>query len=171
MSGFLIISGSTTKKTTANPEHAVGVLATNGRGDLFRYAKAGASGVSAGKLQLAPTPKTNHDNVAVAAAAAAGAFEVTVTLGATAAVADEYAGGVIVINDADGEGGRYIIAGHPAANSSTSLTLTLAEPLDEALTTSSEACLVHNTWQGVQEGTTSTLAPAGVPLVDIAARS
>lgn len=156
-------------KTSDYPQHQIGFKYETPTGDIFRYAKVGGSAISAGKLQLAPARKTNHDNVAVYAAAAIGAKKVTVTLGATAATADEYAGGKIVFSDVAPEGTSYIITGHPAADSSGTLELTLERPLIEAVTTSSEACLMHNTWNAVVEGTESTSDPAGVPLVDAAA--
>jgi len=131
----------------------------------FRYAKSGASTISRGKLQAAPAPKTNHHNVAVAAAAAVGDTTITVTLGATAAVANEYNEGFVVVNDVDGEGIAYQIASHPAASSSASLTLRLADPIAVALTTSSEVTLVHNKFNAVVEASTATRRAAGVPLV------
>lgn len=156
-------------KTNSIADHQIGRKWVTEEGDVFRYAKAGASNITAGKLQLSPAPKTNHHNVAVAAAAAIGAKTVTVTLGATAAVANEYAGGFIVFSDVAPEGTRYRITGHPAAESAATLELTLQRPLVEAVTTSSEASLVHNTWNAVVEGTVTTRSAAGVPLVDVTA--
>lgn len=149
--------------------HQVGACGTDKYGDLYRYVKAGASGISAGKLQSAPAPKTNHHNVSVAAAAAIDDQTVTVTLGATAAVANEYAGGMFCINDVDGEGVSYRITSHPAADASASLAITLERPIVEALTTSSQVTLVHNVWNGVVEAAVEERQPAGVPLVDITA--
>lgn len=156
-------------KTSDVQQHQLGRRWVTEDGDIYRYAQAGGSNITAGNLQLGPAPKTNHHNVAVATAAAIGDKTVTVTLGATAAVADEYAGGKIVFSDVAPEGSTYIITGHPAAESSATLEVTLDRPLVEALTTSSEATLVHNTWNGVVEGTSTTQSPAGVPLVDVTA--
>lgn len=137
---------------------------------VFRYAKAGASNISRGKLQLAPTPKTNHHNVAWSSGGAINATTVTVTLGATAAVANEYAEGYLVVNDATGEGTSYKIKSHPAANSSATLELTLFDPIrNTALVSGSEMTLVHNAYNGVIEGTSATQRPAGIPLVNITA--
>jgi hypothetical protein len=160
------------KETETNKSVALGTLAQSPDGRLFRYAKAGSSAITAGKLQLGPARKTNHDNIAVAAAAAIGATQVTVTLGATAATANEYAEGYLVLSDATGEGTTYVIKSHPAADASASLVLTLDEPLKEALTTSSEACLVHNRFNACVEGTVQAGGiVVGVPLVDVAAGS
>lgn len=151
-------------------EHQIGVEVTASDGRRFRYAKVGASDIGRGKLQLAPTPKTNHHNIAWSSGGALGDNKVTFTLGATAAVANEYAGGLLVTSDATGEGTSYLISGHPAADSAATLELTLADPIvNVALVSGSEACLVHNRYNGVIEGTSSTQLPAGIPLVNASA--
>jgi hypothetical protein len=74
-----------------------GALGQDRYGDLYRYGKVGGSNISAGKLQLAPTQKTNHHNLAALAAVTADGRQnkVTLTLGNTAAVANEYAEGLL----------------------------------------------------------------------------
>jgi hypothetical protein len=151
-------------KTSPTQMYALGTQFVDGE-DVYRYAKVGAATITKGKLQTAPAPKTNHHNTAVAAAQAAGDKTVTVTLGATAAVADEYAEGFVVFNDVATGGFRMRVKTHPAANSSGSLTLTFYEPLPSALTTSSKATLVHNTYNSVIEGTSQTVRLAGVSQV------
>ncbi len=151
-------------KTSSTQMYALGTQFKDGE-DVWRYAKVGASTITRGKLQTAPAPKTNHHNVAVAVAVAINDKTITVTLGATAAVADEYAEGFIVISDATLGGTQYKIKTHPAANSSASLTVTLYEPVTVALTTSAKANLVHNTYNNVIEGTSQTVRAAGVPQV------
>lgn len=153
----------------ADPMHQVGFKAEDKYGDIWRYAQAGGSNISAGKLQCSPAPKTNHHNVAVAAAVAIGENEVTLTLGATAAVANEYAGGILAFSDVAPEGTRYRIVKNNAADSSGTLTVTLERPLIEALTTSSEATLVHNAWNGVVEAAVEERQYAGFPQIDITA--
>lgn len=152
-------------KTSTVQDHLLGTEFDDGE-DCYRYAKVGASTISRGKLQTAPAPKPNHHNVAVAAAVALGDKTITVTLGATAAVADEYAEGYITITDATLGGYSYKIKTHPAASSSGTLTLTLFENVQVvALTTSAKATLVHNTYNGVIEGTVQTIRLAGVAQV------
>lgn len=151
-------------KTSSTQQHQLGYRYENDRGEIYRYAKVGASTISRGKLQQAPTPKTNHHNMAVASAVALGDKTITVTLGATAAVADEYAEGFIVFNDASTGAHQYRIKTHPAANASASLTVTLYAPVSvAALTTSTKANLVHNAWNGVIEAAVATTRAAGVP--------
>lgn len=149
--------------------HQLGMLGMDKYGDLFRYAQIGASNAAAGQLQGAPVQKTNHHNRPVAAAVAIGSRKVTITVGATAVVAGEYAGGYMVVNDADGEGLTYRVSGNKAADSSGTLEVTLDRPLVEALATTSEVTMVHNSWNGVIVGTAVTVRAAGVPLVDATA--
>lgn len=151
-------------KTSSTQMYALGTQFVDGE-DVWRYAKVGASTITRGKLQTAPAPKTNHHNVSVAAAQAIGDKTITVTLGATAAVADEYAEGYIFISDATLGGNGYRIKTHPAASSSGSLTVTLYEPIQVALTTSAKANLVHNTYNAIIEGTSQTVRAAGVSMV------
>lgn len=146
-----------------------GMVGMDRYGDLYRYAKAGASNISKGKLQVAPAPKTNHHNVAWASGGALNTRKVTVTLGATAATADEYAGGYLVVNDATGEGTQYRILTHPAANSAATLEVTVDRPFETALVSGSEVTLVHNRWNAVVEAAVEERRPAGVPLVNITA--
>lgn len=152
-------------KTSTLQDHALGTQFFDGE-DVYRYAKVGASTISRGKLQTAPAPKTNHHNLVVTAAAL-GDKTITVTLGNTAAVADEYAEGYIVLSDATLGGHQYKIKTHPAANGLATLVVTLYESVQVvALTTSSKANLVHNTYNGVIEGTSQTVRAAGVALVN-----
>src|SRR4249920_1582699 len=76
-------------------------------GRIYRYAKAGAVNVAAGKINVAAAHVANHVNQVVQAAAAIGDTRVSLTLGATAATANQYKGGLLVINDATGEGIAY----------------------------------------------------------------
>lgn len=156
-------------KTSSTPQHQIGMRFVDGE-DMYRYAKAGASNISRGKVQIAAAPKTNHHNIAWASGGALGATTVTFTLGNTAAVANEYAEGWLVINDATGEGTKYRIKSHPAAAGLATLEVTLFSPIrNVALVSGSEASLVHNTYNGVVEGTTITRRAAGVPLTSVTA--
>lgn len=152
----------------------LGAKASTADGRVFRYVKAGASALVAGEVQDGPATVANHTNIAVAAAAAAGANQITVTLGATAVTANQYAGGVVVVNDVAGEGYTYLIKSHPAADASAALVVTLAddETIQEALTTSSQVTLVANQYNGVvQHATTEAGVPVGVAIKDITAGS
>ena len=136
---------------------------------------AGATALDAGKLMQDAAIVPNHQNIAVAAYQAYSAngnvpATVTVTLGATAATADQYAGGFVVVNDNAGEGQTLRIASHPAADASANLVITLEDGANVALTTASEVCLLpaHGANVIVQP-TTVTGAQCGVTLAPIAA--
>lgn len=150
----------------------LGALVSTADGREYRYVKAGGTALVPGKLQQGPAVVANHQNIAVAAAAAIGATSVTVTLGATAATANQYAGGTMVVNDVTGEGYTYTIKSHPAADASASLVITLEDDdaIRVALTTSSEVCLFPNLYNGViVNPTTPTNKPVGVAVKAITA--
>lgn len=156
-----------TSRTQDNATHNLGDLACLTDGRWFRHGSSGGSNVSRGKLQLAPAPKANHANIAVAVDPTVDDTQLTVTLGATAAVAGEYNEGFVAVNDVDGEGQDFQIRSHPAANASASLLIKLFDPIVVDLTTSSQVTLVHNAWNGVVEGTAATRRGGGVPLVAV----
>jgi len=162
-----IFSASTTQ------EMDLGAKMVTADGSVYRYAKVGAAALVAGKLYDGPAEVANHQNISCAVASA-GATSITVTLGATAATANQYAGGYIVINDVDGQGYTYGIKSHPAADGSATLVLTLedGETVQEDLTTNSQATLVPNQYNGIIiHAATETGVPVGVAVGDIAAGS
>lgn len=171
LSGIMQLAPFQEYETSATAgQSTLGALAVTTDGRKFRFGKAGAVALAAGKLCQGPALVANHQNIAVAVAAPVGSLEVTVTLGATAATANQYADGLLIVNDAAGEGVVYEIDSNPAADASASLTLTLKQPLSEALTTSSEVSLSANVYNGVLVNpTTPTGAVVGVPITDIAA--
>lgn len=142
-------------------------LGTQGQtrdGRRFRYASAGAVALVPGNMLQAAAPVANHNGVAVQAAAAIGDLTVSVTLGATAATANQYAEGLITIYDSTNKGYSYGIKSHPAASASATLTVTLYsdDPLVTALTTSNHADLVANAYAGVIQTPVTTLTGAVV---------
>lgn len=145
---------------------------SDGRELLF--VKAGAVAVVPGKLYQDAALVANHQNIAVTAYQAYSAngnvpAKVTVTLGATAATANQYAGGFVVVNDNNGEGQILRIASHPAASSAASLAVTLEEGATTAITTASEVCLIPaHGGDVILAPTALTSALAGVSMYDIA---
>lgn len=139
-------------------------------GKMFRYIKAGAAALDRGKICVAPTVVANHINMSFTAAPAAGATTVTVTLGATAATADQYKGGLLVVNDGTGEGRSYPVEGNLAADSSGTCTVYLKEAIDTlGAVSETNVDLLVNDYNGavisITDGADRTL---GVPLVSIA---
>ena len=139
-------------------------------GRVFRAFKNGAVAAVPGKLYQTAAQITNHQDL-VPAAAAIGATQVTVTLGATAATANQYAGGQLMVSITPGQGYSYEIDSHPAADASATLVLTLKDPIQIALTTASNVDLVPNPYNGVilTVVTTITGCPVGVPVYAVAA--
>lgn len=160
---------TSTSSTASIPQ--LGAKAVGADGTEYRLAKVGASALVPGTLLQAPAEITNHQDL-VPAAAAIGDTSVTVTLGATAATANYYAGGWLMVSITPGQGYRYKIASHPAADASATLTLQLVDPIVVALTTASNVDLVVNPYSGVVINPTSaTSAPVGAAITAAAASS
>ena len=107
LSGDLSVVASDLYADDSTQQHDLGAKVVTSDGRAFRYCKVGATALVPGKLYDGPAIVPNHVNIAVAAAAAAGATSVTVTLGATLASINQYAGGLLVVSDANGEGFTY----------------------------------------------------------------
>ena len=136
--------GQSLYSSSATAAHTPGTLAYSVVGGRkFRYVKCGATALVVGNCIQAPAEKTNHDQL-TPSAAAIGAEQITVTLGATAVTANQYAGGQAVIDTTPGEGYAYTIKGHPAADASATVVLTLETPIIVALTTSSRVTIAPN---------------------------
>jgi len=159
-----MIAGSPFYDYTENPTQSLGAKVVTENGRIFRYVKAGATALVTGDLYAAPSTVANHTNLTPTAANVIGSTSVTVTLGATAATANQYAGGLLVIATGTGAGYAYEIDSHPAAALSTTLTLTLKDPIRVATTTAtSKIDLIANPFNGVIiAATTATAHPVGV---------
>lgn len=171
MNGGIQISAQDIYSTSQYRQHQFGTMGVDKYGDLYRYAQIGAVAAVAGKLYSAPTQITNHHNIAASAAVTANGkvHKVTLTLGATAAAENEYAGGLLIANDNSPEGETYRIIGHPAADASATLEVNVEQPFKTNIATTSEFTLVHNTWNGAIVNAAFTLPMAGVPLMDMTA--
>lgn len=130
----------------------LGVRAVTGDGREYRLSQVGATALVAGKLYSEAAQITNHHNL-TPVAAAVGATSVTVTLGGTAATANQYLNGYLLVEADGGSGGlaglMYQIGGNPAANSSASLTVQLNDPLTNLITTSAKVTLIPNQYSGI----------------------
>ena len=164
--------------TTANPyEESATKLYEFGTmlydGDrVYRYIGMGGTGVTAGKcLQHRALHHADHRNIAVQADTAAAATAIPVTLGATAAAKDLYAGGYININDGAGEGQMFRIKGNAAADASATLTLNLFDKVSTALAAAtSKADLITNVYDNlIVAPAAETGAVVGVTVIDMTA--
>lgn len=121
-------------------------------GREFALVQNAGTALASGKLVAGPDKITNHQNLTTATAAI-GATQVTVTLGATLATANQYSGGYVIFNAGTGSGQTLKIASHPAAAQSATLVLTLEDPVQVATAVSdTKSCLVLNPF-GSPKGT------------------
>jgi len=120
---------------TTKGSMAYGQLGMMADGRTYQFSGIDSTGLASGQLAVAEADADNHVDLSVAAAAI-GAKEVTVTLGATAATADQYAEGYLNVRDGTGEGHYYKIQGHPAADASATLKIRLYNPIEVALVAS-----------------------------------
>lgn len=152
-------------------EENLGQMGQDQFGDLYQYGYVGASNISAGKLELAPAPKTNHHNVSAFAAVTADGKQnqVTLVLGATAATLNEYAFGYLNANATAPQGQIYRINSNPAANSSANMAVSVVSPFTVSITTSSKFTLIHHVANGVVEAAVATRRAAGVPMIAMTA--
>jgi len=159
-----IMEISSTKK------EEIGTLRILQDGRKFRYAKAGASALSAGKMAVAATIASGHVNQ-TSVAASIGDKQLTLTVTAGTAIAEnQLAGGYLHINDVTGEGYQYAIESNTAlAADGTEISINLEEGIKVALTTSSEFTLVHSPWYGTVESDDEESLPVGIAPVAVTA--
>ncbi len=151
----------------------VGTMREDHAGRVYRYARAGATALAPAKNTTAAALNADWVNESVTAQVLVGGTQVSITHGAVDAdVLDEdhFRGGQLHINDADGEAHWYPIVYSTAVTAtSTTLTLTLDDPVQVALTTSSEATPVPSPYMGTVISATETDEATGVPLVTVTA--
>jgi len=160
--------------TSTVQQHVLGEKAFTPDGRTFRYVKAGASNLVSGNVIQSPAVVANHVNLTPTAAVAVGDITITVTLGATAATANQYAGGYLVVEKGTtGAGQTLLIKSHPAAASSATLLLTLSDAFVVATSGTVTVSLVASNYNGVIQTPVTTLTgtPVGVAVVIIPAAS
>ena len=152
------------------PRFQLGMLAQTPDGRKYRYCKNGAAALLKGKLLVSVLSEDNHSDIAVNTAEI-GDTSVTVTLGATAVLANQYSEGLLVVNDDTGEGIAYGIKSHPASDGSEDIIVELTEPIAIAFVAGTTVSLVENRYRDlvIATGGTQTDAPAGVPNIDVTA--
>lgn len=139
--------------TDASLATLVGARFDTADGREFVLVQNAGTALVAGNLIQGPAQITNHSNQAVVAAVAVGGTTVTVTLGGTLVTLNQYAGGFLIVNAGAGIGQTLRIASHPAqATSNGNVVITLEDPVQVALTTSSKATFRLNPY-GSSNGT------------------
>lgn len=133
----------------ANPTHELGELMQTADGRRYRYARAGSgAALVLGNLLQGPAETTDSQSLIVDAAAI-GATSIT-TSDTTTVTVNEFAGGFVVVTGeaSTGRGQILRIKSHPAATAAV-VTLTLEDPVQVALTATTQVDLVHNPYNGV----------------------
>lgn len=166
----MVSPGDLSLNAAANPGVALGARVFDQAGNAYRFVRAGGTALVPARLQQASAQVANHQNLAVATTAAQ-SQTLAVTLGATAATANQYAGGWVVISAGTGIGQRLLISSHPAADASASLTLTLSDPLGIATAVAdSKADLIANPYSGaIIAPASASSGPVGVAVTAVAA--
>lgn len=164
------------RKTSTSRNHPLGQVAYTHDGRQFVYGQAGAVALVAGQLVQIPAVVANHQALVTVAAAGVDAVKITLTLGGTAATADQYRDGFAVVRDTSttGAGQALPIVGNSAQTVTTgNVDVYLAEGLGEALTTASVVNLELAPTGGVLVSTSgdTTERVVGVPQVDTPAAS
>ena len=155
---------------SSTQKEELGALRILRDGRKFRYAKAGASALGAGKLSVGAAVGADVMNEVCTAVHAIGdvIFSETITSGTY--VENYFAGGYLQINDGTGEGYQYKILSSTAVTAGTAITLSLDEPLRVATagTSATEFSIIHSPWRAVVE-TTTLGCPVGIAVGAITA--
>lgn len=177
ISGYIQIAPSDARTTSATKNGVLlGTKAVTRDGKVYRWSLNGAVALAEGKTTTGVARVANHTNLALASTSsiAVGSTKITVTLGGTAATADQYADGYATINDGAGVGQSFLIVGNSAqASTSGTVDLYLAEPVTVALSVSTtKVTLTPNPNAGVVVTPAVVTNPiVGVPNVPVAAAS
>ena len=161
-SGYIGVPGQSIFKSSSTQEHSLGVKVTAEDGKEYRYIKAGED-IAAGLLVQTTLEHAHHESL-TPDASAAGDKTIIMTLGATAATANEYAGGWMVVTNTPGLGIMYEIDRHASNAGSLALTVYLKDPIKVDLTTSSRVDLVHNPYKDCLIFDGGDATETGIPL-------
>lgn len=148
----------------------LGALASTGDGRSFRYVLAGGTSLVPGKMQQGPAQDATNQSPAgglAIAAAAIGATQVTLT-GSLTLAANLLAGGFMSVAITPGQGYTYKVKGNTVVAGAANCVVTLEDPIQVALTTSSKVVFMLNPHNGVVVGaTTLTSSPVGVAVYPV----
>lgn len=136
--------------TSATKASPLGSELLIGTDRVFRYAKNGVAPLVVGTVLQSAQPNDSHANL-TCAATAAGKTSITVTLDRGDPMdINEYREGYLYVNDQAGAGYLYEVKSHPGGGGEdTTKKIEIRDHTVVALTTSSQATLLHNIYQGV----------------------
>ena len=155
---------------SATRKEEIGTLRVLRDGRKFRYARAGAGALGAGKLNVAAASATQviDENCASDHAIGDMIIEETITAGVIY-LEDYYAGGFFQVADATGEGHQYEINSSSGGSASgTSIILTLENPIRVALvTTTTQFSLAINPQMAVIQTDVEENFAAGIAPIPV----
>lgn len=167
LSGFPQVSSQGLWDENATAQQEVGSYIETADGRGFRYAKVGAVATVAGKVyQSSALDATNlQPSGGLDSAATYAIGETAITLTDTLTVTKDFlAGGYLSVCVTPGQGYLYKIAGNTAVASAANMVITLADPLQVALSTSSKVIVTPHPYSGIViEPGTPTGVIVGVP--------
>ncbi len=170
--GVRILTDNDIKDHGTTQLNSLGARGVTADGRRFVYVKSdGSGGLAVGKLGVAAAVTSNHVNQSLASTSnvAVGSTTVDVTLGATAAAADLYKDGYLVVRDGAGAGQCLRINGHTSVSSAGGTChVSLYDPVQILLSTSTSKVDLISPFNGVVASTTLS-RPIGVAPITLAA--
>ena len=149
----------------ANPQHDLGAKMYTADGRGYRYVRAGGSALVVGDLIQGIAEDTGEQGE-TPEATAIGAKSIT-TNSTVTVTANQYAGGYVIVTITPGLGQILKIKSHPAATAAA-LVITLEDPVQVALTTTSRIDLVANPYSAViQNPSSASSSVVGVAVNNI----
>lgn len=169
LTGAVTIAAQPIHSESSTQLHNLGELVFSNDGRAFRYAKAGATALVAGKLQQASAEDTTNLQNLTCAVSSAGATSITTTSTPTV-TANQVAGGLLTVTAATtGAGFTYKIKSHAAATAAA-VTFNLVDPVVVATTGTVTVDVIPSPYSAVVVNpTTATSAPIGVAVYNITA--
>lgn len=166
LTGFAQVAAQAILADSSTQLHTLGTYMETADGRGFRYAKNGAVATVAGKVYQGPALDATNMQPSgglTPAAAAIGDTSVTISTSTTLAV-NFLAGGYMSVVVTPGQGYTYRIKGNTVTAGAAGLVVTLEDPIQIALTTSSRVIFTKHPYDGlVIEPGTPTARIAGVP--------
>jgi hypothetical protein len=148
----------------------VGTLGIQQDGRSYRFAyNSSSAALVAGNVIAAPAPVTNHQGL-TAVVTPLGALSISLALGATAVLKDQYKGGLITVSVTPGGGDNYAVPSNAVDAGSDTLIQPLApgDSVRTALTTASKLNLVANSYRNVIQSPATTLTSPPVGIAQLA---
>ncbi len=179
-----LFTGSATIVPNFNPKNfedaatqtsfSLGCKITDTEGCEYRYARF-AGNLTRGQVAMATAPVAAHAGLVIAAAVTVSTAlpfstpvtTITLTNGATAVVANEYAGGEVTVVTGTSLGYTYQIESNSAAAASGVITLTLVTPVQVDIPALSTLTLTKNRFDNVIVASTSAVEVLGVVAGDV----